>query len=246
MGTQVEHALDHALLDLLDPDQGGGGRVPGRPDVLDHLLEVEMAVLGVDHDPVVAEGRGDLADRWGFEGDPHADRGLAPRQLLLQDVLTLEHDAPHPGRPGRFTTFAPSGDRVTGRAVGGGYASPRRARTPSGRGVTSGDDHQPRRRGPRLPPGEIQRIQATTTRKLAAHPIVVETLPRADLASIPRGGYSPRRANGVSSRTCPLFGISRRDEGCFRRAPSEIRPFDRTFHAYFSLDAGEPSVSNAP
>ena len=60
---------------LGDAHQGDRFAAHGRADVFRDLFPVEVPVLGVDDDPVEAEGDGDLGDRGRFERDPQPERG---------------------------------------------------------------------------------------------------------------------------------------------------------------------------
>ena len=84
VGADVERPLDQAAVQLGDADQGDRVAADGRPQVLDDFLPIEMAVLGVDHHPVQAQGHRHLGDARRFERDPQAEHRLVGRKLAAE------------------------------------------------------------------------------------------------------------------------------------------------------------------
>ena len=74
------------LFDLLNAHERCGRRVARRPHVLQDFLEVEMAVLGVDANPVVTQRDRQLADRGGLQRDPETIGGAFLGQFLFETV----------------------------------------------------------------------------------------------------------------------------------------------------------------
>ena len=64
--ADVERSLDEADVALRDADERDGVAANRRAHVLDDVLPVEMAMLGVDHDPVEAQRDGHLGDAADF------------------------------------------------------------------------------------------------------------------------------------------------------------------------------------
>src|SRR5262245_34262375 len=59
--------------------------------MLDYFPQVEVPMLGVDHDPVQAEHDRDLGNRGRLERDPESQRRLASRKLRLEQVAWSKH-----------------------------------------------------------------------------------------------------------------------------------------------------------
>ena len=67
--------LIEPAVQLREPHEGDGFAPDGGPEVLGDVLPVEVPVLGVDDDPVEAEGDGHLGDGGRIERDPQAEGG---------------------------------------------------------------------------------------------------------------------------------------------------------------------------
>jgi len=84
VGTDIEGTLDEPGVQLGDAYECDGVAPNCGTEVLDDFFPVEVAVFGVNDDPVEAESHGDFCDTGGFESDPHAVDGLVGGEFLAE------------------------------------------------------------------------------------------------------------------------------------------------------------------
>ena len=84
VGPDIERSLHKADVALGEPHQRDRVAANRGPQVLDDFLPIEVAVLGIDDDPIHAERDGHFRDAGALERHPHAVHGLVRRQLLRQ------------------------------------------------------------------------------------------------------------------------------------------------------------------
>lgn len=84
VGPDVEGSLHKVDVAGRHTDEGDGVAADGCPQVLDDFFPIQMSVLGVDDDPIEANGDRHLGDAGAFERDPEAERWFASGQFLFQ------------------------------------------------------------------------------------------------------------------------------------------------------------------
>jgi hypothetical protein len=73
VGADIESPFDKSGVQLRNADQNDRVTADASTNVLDDLFPVEMAVLGIDDDPIDAESDPHLGDAGRLEGHPKAD-----------------------------------------------------------------------------------------------------------------------------------------------------------------------------
>ncbi len=109
-GPSIQHPLDVLLIVPGDADHGSHGEAADGLEHSGHRMQADRTMLGVDHEPVEAEGRDGLGRDRIAEVQPRSHHDFAFLELPLDRILEhrcflrpeiSKQKRPHPSRQGR-------------------------------------------------------------------------------------------------------------------------------------------------